>query len=101
MSSIPGFIMQVESERTIFESEIFCTVEEGEFNMTLNPTIRPNRDGTRTDTLPFVTHSEFNPYVTTIGLYNDDGQLLVVGKLAQAIKIPKKGDITFIIKWDL
>ena len=34
----------------------------------------------------FVTHSEFRPYVTEIGLYNDSNQLLAVGKLAKPIK---------------
>lgn len=97
----PNFIMRNESSRTIYEMEVCCTVEEGEFNMTTNPTIRPNRDISRGDLLPFATHSEFTPYVTTIGLYNDDGQLLMVGKLAQSIKIPKKGDITFIVRCDL
>lgn len=101
MPIIPQFIMRTESSRTIYECEVFCTVEEGEFNSTMNPTIRPNRDYTREDVLPFATHSLFRPYVTTIGLYNDDGQLLVVGKLGQPVQIPVKGDITFVVRWDM
>ena len=31
----------------------------------------------------FVTHSEFRPYITTIGLYNDAGELLVVGRTSR------------------
>ena len=34
----------------------------------------------------FVTHSEFLPYITTIGLYNDSGECLVIGKLSKPIK---------------
>jgi hypothetical protein len=101
MSIVPNFILRTESERTIYECEIFCTVDEGEYNSTFNPTIRPNRDITREDVLPFVSSSYFNPYVTTIGLYNDDGQLLVIGKLAQAVKVPQKGDITFVVRFDI
>ena len=47
-----------------------------------------------------VTGSAFNPYATTVGLYNDANQLLVVGKLATPYQIPENTDITFIVKWD-
>lgn len=47
-----------------------------------------------------VTGSAFNPYATTIGLYNDVNELLVVGKLATPYPIPENTDITFIVKWD-
>jgi len=101
MTVIPNFIMRSESSRTIYEVEVFCTVEEGEFNMTMNPTIRPNRDMNSQTILPFATHSEFSPYITTIGLYNEDGELLIVGKLGQPIKKPLHGDITFCVRWDM
>ena len=97
----PNFIVNSQSQRTIYECEVFCTVEEGEFNSTFNPSIRPGRDMNSQEVLPFATHSEFRPYVTTIGLYNEDGQLLVIGKLGQAVKIPTVGDITFRIQFDL
>jgi hypothetical protein len=47
-----------------------------------------------------VTGSAFNPYATTIGLFNDVNELLVVGKLATPYPIPSNTDITFIVKWD-
>jgi hypothetical protein len=98
---IPAFNLKFKSTKTIYEVEAICTVEEGEFNSTLNPSIRPNRDITNQNVESFATSSDFNPYVTTIGLYNQYAQLLVVGKLAQAIKIPDKGDISFVIKYDV
>ena len=101
MTYIPTFTLNNQSQRTIYEVEIFCTVDEGEFNNTFNPSIRPGRSITTEEMLPFATHSEFRPYVTTIGLYNEDGQLLVVGKLGQPVKIPTSGDITFVVKFDL
>lgn len=98
---IPDFNLKIKSTKTIYEVETICTVEEGEFNSTLNPSIRPNRNINSQMVETFATHSEFNPYVTTIGLYNDNAQLLVIGKIAQAVKIPDKGDISFIIRYDV
>jgi hypothetical protein len=43
---------------------------------------------------------DFTPYATTVGLYNDNNDLLVVGKLATPYPIPDNTDITFIIRWD-
>ena len=37
--------------------------------------------------ISFVTHSEFRPYVSEIGLYNDKNELLVVGKLVQTNQV--------------
>ena len=49
----------------------------------------------------FVTHSLFKPYVTTIGLYNDDNELLVVGKLARAVKLSDDYETNFVIRFDI
>ncbi|MBC8395995.1 MAG: hypothetical protein H8E16_02705, partial [Flavobacteriales bacterium] len=48
----------------------------------------------------FATGSIWTPYVTTIGLYDDNHELLVVGKLGQPIKMSGETDTTLIIKWD-
>ena len=48
-----------------------------------------------------VTHSEFAPYVTTIGLYNDNNDLLAVGKLAHPIKNDPELAISFVIRFDV
>ena len=39
-------------------------------------------------------------YVTTVGLYDDDYNLLVVGKLGQPIKASSETDTTFVIRFD-
>ncbi len=49
----------------------------------------------------FVSHSDFHTYVTTIGLYNDNDDLLAVSKLAKPIKKSKKYDMAFTIRFDL
>lgn len=47
-----------------------------------------------------VTHSEFYPYVTQIGLYDDDKELLAVGKVAHPIKLSKEITTTFVLRFD-
>ena len=49
----------------------------------------------------FVTHSFFKPYVTTIGLYNDNNELLVVGKLAKAVRLSDDFETNFIVRFDI
>ena len=49
----------------------------------------------------FVTHSEFRPYITTIGLYNDAGELLVVGRTSRPIKNDDKVDMSFVVRFDV
>ena len=120
-ASVP-YNLGLTAETTIYQNEVKCRVLENDFNYSQNPTVfkyitpvtggaatpyyAPQggqarwgviTDGTMTDN---VTGSAFNPYVTTVGLYNDANQLLVVGKLATPYPIPENTDITFIVKWD-
>ena len=54
-----------------------------------------------TQSLGFVTGSEFNPYVTQIGLYTDDGELAIVGKLGKPIKLSDEISTTFVVRFDV
>jgi len=49
----------------------------------------------------FVTHSTFAPYVTQIGLYNDQNQLLAFAKLAKPIKNEDDLALGFVIRFDV
>ena len=49
----------------------------------------------------FVTHSEFRPYITTIGLYNDAGECLAVGRTSRPIKNDDKMDMSFVVRFDV
>ena len=82
---------------TIYENEIACTVDAGEFNMSQNPTISTDTSGSLRD---FATGSEFRAYATTIGLYNEANELLMVGKFGQPIPMSSNTDTTFIIRYD-
>ena len=48
----------------------------------------------------FCTGSYFSPYVTTVGLYNESNELVVVGKLANPLPISLQTDTTYIINFD-
>lgn len=92
-----SFTLSFKGEHIIYENEVRCNLTEDEYNYTLNPSI--SSDGTGS-LYGFVSSSVFNPYVTTIGLYNEAGELLVVSKLGKPVQIPRNSDISFIVRWD-
>ena len=85
----------------MWENEISCTINPGEFNLSYNRTLQ-EYDPLQNQFIfrPFIQNPDFKPYVTTIGLYNDLGELLVVGKLNTAIQMPSNMDTTFIVRYD-
>ena len=48
----------------------------------------------------FTTHSEFGTYVTNIGLYNDENELLAIAKLSNPVKNDKDLPISFLVRFD-
>ena len=86
-----------KNKYTIYENEIVCTVDAGDFNMSQNPTITTDDSGSLRD---FATGSDFMPYATTIGIYNDSNELLMVGKLGQSTPISNEVNTTFVIRYD-
>ena len=99
---IPDFISSSQitcsfnSSFRIFETQYKCTIRANEFNFSLNPSLLLN-----SDTLyDFATGSDFSPYVTTIGLYNENQELLAVAKLAQPLPTSQTTDTTILINID-
>ena len=45
--------------------------------------------------------SEFSPFVTNVGLYDQFGQLLAHAKMAKPIKLSKEIDTTFVVRFDI
>tara|TARA_R100000005_G_C4956889_1_gene175104 strand:+ start:30 stop:992 length:963 start_codon:yes stop_codon:yes gene_type:complete len=54
-----------------------------------------------TESLSIVTGSEFSPFVTNVGLYDQFGQLLAHAKMAKPIKLSKEIDTTFVVRFDI
>jgi len=47
------------------------------------------------------THSDWSPYVTTVGLYTEGGDLAAVGKLAKPIKNDDSLPLNFVVRFDV
>ena len=92
--------LQFQGSHLIYENEYKCTIEEHEFNYTLNPSARRNKNTNAQTLANFAISSSFKPYVTTVGLYNEAGELLVVGKLGQPTRMSDETDTTIVIRWD-
>lgn len=89
-----------ESTITLYETQYKCTLRENEFNFSQNPTqiSGSSNSGTLYD---FATGSYFTPYITTVGLYNNDKELLAVAKLAQPLRVSDTTDTSIMINLDL
>lgn len=85
------------SSYTIYETQYKCTIGESEYNFSQNPSVISGSNGTPWG---FATSASFAPYVTTVGLYNDQRDLIAVGKLAQPTPISKTTDTTILINVD-
>lgn len=93
--------LQYKSTKTINELEVNCTVSDADLNVTQNDSIRLFDTGSIGRVKDIATGSYFRPYITTVGCYNDEGDLLMVGKMAQPIPKPYNMDTTFILKLDI
>jgi hypothetical protein len=112
-------VISFQNEHIIYENEVRCIVKESDYNLTYNPTLlkygnqyivpisgSPSNGYILTGSFDnttvkdFATGSVFQPYVTTIGLYNDNNELLMVAKLGKPIMLSPDTDMTFIVKYD-
>jgi hypothetical protein len=90
--------LSFDSTITIHESQYKCTIRENEFNFSLNPSIiSQSSNGSVYD---FTTGSYFQPYITTVGLYNNNKELLAVAKLSQPLICSNTTDTSVIINLD-
>jgi hypothetical protein len=69
----------------------------GYINLTLADVEKDNNSQVYHD---FVTGSDFSPYVTTVGLYNANHDLVVVGKFPRPLPISTYTDTTYMINFD-
>jgi len=101
---LSDFKVSFSSSITIYEHQYKCIINENEFGYSLNPSIissSTDLTGSLNDVYyDFATGSVFDPYVTTIGLYNENSDLLAVGKLSYPVPISKYCDTTIIVNFD-
>lgn len=123
-SVLNQFTLNYRSTKTIYENEIFISVLENEFNVSQNPsavdfngsdygkiklhTITSSLDPTKTAGFADYEYSSsldrtgsyLAPYITTIGLYDDELNMVAVAKLPQPIKSLPDYPVNFIIRFD-
>ena len=98
LTNLDNLSINFQSSLRIYENQYKCTINENEFQFSLNPTLL---SGSLNDVYyDFVTGSFFTPYVTTVGLYNESNELLMVGKLSNPIPISQYTDTTIIVNLD-
>jgi hypothetical protein len=112
VAQAPSFNLAFQNEVIIYEQNVICHVKDNEFNLSYNPTLLNGNlfsgssfmSQSLSTPLPsvkyFATASYFEPYVTTIGLYNEQDDLLAVAKFAQPIPLSQNTDMTFVVKYD-
>lgn len=97
-SLISGSInLEFSSSYSILETQYKATIKENEFNFSLNPSLISGSEG---DVYGYTTGSYFSPYVTTVGLYSDNQELLAIGKLSQPLPTSRTTDTNIFINID-
>lgn len=112
-----NLVISWQSSHPIFTHNYHCKIRESEYNYTYNPTSLSGSLGTvydsdqnvysttgsidKGDRRNNVTGSAFQPYITTVGLYNDANELIAVGKMAQPLPKSANTEMTIIVKIDI
>lgn len=87
-----------KTSHPIYTYNYHCTIKESEFNFSQNPTSVKDTSGSLADN---ITGSYFQPYFTTVGLYNDANELIAVAKMAQPVPISDDTEMTIKVKLDI
>ena len=98
---VEGFSGEFRSTTTFYEYQVICKIRKNEFNLSQNISLRKGGDPNTYQLRDFVTSSYFNPYITTVGLYNDNHELLAIGKLANPLEKRDDVDMNIIVRWDI
>ena len=111
-NNLPSASIAFSSSIKVYENQYKCTVLENEFNFSLNPSSISGSNviysgsglvgytGNSQKVLDFVTGSTYSPYITTVGLYNNNQELMAVGKLAQPFRTSRTTDTNILINFD-
>jgi hypothetical protein len=96
----PNLSCSFESTITIYETQYKCTIRENEFNFSQNPTLISGSSNSGI-LYNFATGSYFDPFVTTVGLYDNEYNLLAVAKLAQPLPLSSTTDMNILVNLDM
>lgn len=77
-----GASFELDSEERVSSQYMFVRVKNGEYNYSSNPSYIDGNGNLNNTTMV----DSPTTYITTVGLYNDDNNLLAVAKLSQPLK---------------
>jgi len=80
-SILSGSSFQLKSEETVSSRYFFTRIKNSEFNYTTNPSIIDNNGNLLYSTL--INNPQ--TYITSVGMYNDNNELLAVAKLSKPL----------------
>jgi len=87
-----------KSNQPIYTYNVHCKVKDSELNHTYNSSALTGSFGLKADN---VSGSNFTPYITTVGMYNDANELIAVAKTNHPIHKTQNTDMTFVVKIDI
>ena len=93
--------LKYRATKQVEEVSILCEIKRNEYNVSSNPSLRIDSTDTDPRLQNMVTGSDFRPYITQVGLYNDNGDLLAIGKLGSPLKKRHDVDVTINVKFDI
>lgn len=112
-----NLVLRWQSSQPIFTHNYHCRLRDFEFNYTNNPTATSSSLGAvydnesnvystsgsinKGDLSSNITGSEFTPYFTTVGLYNDANELIAVAKTTRPVPKSPNTEMTIIVKIDI
>jgi len=107
-----GPVLAWQSTIPIFTHNYRCKIKSNQLTHTLNTSATTGSkvvaydgvDSKEYENLTYLnnlTGSEFQPYVTTVGLYNSVNELVAVAKTSQPIPRLSHSDITFVVNLDI
>lgn len=96
-----GFRGEFRGTTTFYEYEVICKIRKNEFNFTQNSSVRTDRSLQNERLEGYVLSSSFNPYITTVGLYNDSDELVAIAKLANPLEKRDDVDMNIIVRFDM
>ncbi len=90
--------ISTEYERLVYDGvkELYYSNYQSSFIYESSSYYQPQGD----TLVNFATASNFNPYITGVGLYNDNKELLAIAKLAKPLPTSTTTDTTILINID-
>lgn len=94
------FSVDFKSTHTIYEHQIVCTMNPSDFNYSTNSTALFGNESNGQRIYSLIASGSLVPYFTTLGLYNEQSELVMVAKLVHPLKRATETDQTIIIRFD-